>query len=45
VNFIGTEKKWIAVAGLMGGGIKIYERVSASDGYLKQIAAYPAGRI
>lgn len=45
VSFIGADKKYMIVGGMMGGGIKIYERVSASAGYLKQVAIFPAGTI
>ncbi|PVG00800.1 3-carboxy-cis,cis-mucoante lactonizing enzyme [Serendipita vermifera] len=43
--FVGPNKEYIAVGGMNGGGIKVYKRVTASEGYLTQVAAFPAGQI
>jgi len=43
--FVGPAKQYLVGGGMNGGGIKVFERVSATDGYLKQVAAFPAGQI
>jgi 6-phosphogluconolactonase (cycloisomerase 2 family) len=39
VAFLGENKEWIIAGGMNGGGIKIFKRVPAEDGYLTQVAA------
>jgi len=43
VALIGDDDAYLIAGGMNGGGIKVYERVSADQGYLKEIAAIPAG--
>lgn len=41
--FIGPNNEYIAVAGKNDGAMKIYERVAASEGYLKEVVQLPVG--
>jgi len=43
--FLGEHNEYILAAGLVGGGIKVYERVSADQGFLKEIASLKDPRI
>lgn len=43
--FLGPNKEYIIVGGMSGGGIKIYQRVPAAQGYLVQVAALSATQI
>src|SRR5258706_1366798 len=36
--FLGHKDQYLLAAGLVGGGVKVYERVSAEQGWLKEIA-------
>lgn len=36
--FMGENDEYILAAGLTGGGIKVYERVSQEQGFLKEVA-------
>jgi hypothetical protein len=45
VALIGEDDAYLIAGGMNGGGIKIYERVSADQGYLKELASLPAGSI
>jgi 6-phosphogluconolactonase (cycloisomerase 2 family) len=45
VALVGENNAYLIAGGMKGGGIKIYERVSADQGYLKEIASLPAGVI
>ena len=35
--FMGEHDEYILAAGLVGGGVKVYERVSAEQGFLKEV--------
>ncbi|PVF91114.1 putative isomerase YbhE [Serendipita vermifera] len=43
VALVGPNEAYLIAGGMKGGGIKIYERVSADQGYLKEVASLPAG--
>lgn len=45
VALVGENNAYLIVGGMKGGGIKMYERVSADQGYLKEVASLPAGVI
>lgn len=45
VALVGENDAYLIAAGMSGGGIKIFERVSADQGYLKEVASLPAGAI
>lgn len=45
VALVGDDGAYLIAGGMNGGGIKIYERVSADQGYLKELAALPVGKI
>lgn len=45
VALVGDDDAYLIAGGMNGGGIKIYERVSADQGYLKELASFPAGTI
>ena len=45
MEFVGASKEYIVVGGKDGGGIKVYRRVSAAQGYLTQVAALVNGQI
>ncbi|KAG8833585.1 hypothetical protein FRC18_003398 [Serendipita sp. 400] len=45
VAFVGDDNAYLIAGGMKGGGIKVYERVSAELGYLKEVASLPAGVI
>ncbi|PVF92622.1 3-carboxy-cis,cis-mucoante lactonizing enzyme [Serendipita vermifera] len=45
VALVGPNDAYLIAGGMKGGGIKIYERVSADQGYLKEVASLPAGVI
>ena len=36
--FLGDNDRFLLAAGLLGGGIKVYERVSEEQGWLKEVA-------
>ena len=37
--FLGENDQYLVAAGLMGGGVKVYERVSEEHGFLKLVAS------
>lgn len=37
--FMGENDEYILAAGLVGGGIKVFERVSSEQGFLKEVAS------
>ena len=37
--FLGDNDEFLLAAGLVGGGIKVYERVSEEQGWLKEVAS------
>ena len=43
--FLGENKEYILAAGLAGGGVKVYERVSQDQGFLKEVANLDDPRI
>ncbi|KAG8813510.1 hypothetical protein FRC17_001546 [Serendipita sp. 399] len=43
VAFVGEDNAYLIAGGMKGGGIKIYERVSAELGYLKEVASLATG--
>ncbi|PVF92624.1 putative isomerase YbhE, partial [Serendipita vermifera] len=43
VALVGENDAYLIAGGMKGGGIKIYERVSGDQGYLKEVASLPAG--
>lgn len=43
VAFIGDDNEFLIAGGLNGGGIKIFERVSADQGFLREIASLKEG--
>lgn len=45
VALVGDNDAYLVAGGMKGGGIKVFERVSANQGYLKEIAAIPAGNV
>jgi hypothetical protein len=45
VSFVGSQQEYIVAGGMFGGGIKVFERVCADEGYLKEVAAFPEGEI
>jgi hypothetical protein len=45
VALVGDNDAYLVAGGMEGGGIKVFERVSANQGYLKEIAAIPAGNV
>ena len=42
VALVGDNDAYLVAGGMNGGGIKVFERVSANQGYLKEIVAIPA---
>ena len=36
--FLGKNDQFLLAAGMLGGGIKVYERVSEAQGWLKEVA-------
>jgi hypothetical protein len=42
VALVGDGDAYLIAGGMNGGGIKIYERVSSDQGYLKEVASLPA---
>jgi hypothetical protein len=40
---VGDNNAYLIAGGMKGGGIKIYERVSADQGYLKEVASLATG--
>lgn len=45
VALVGEDNAYLIAGGMNGGGIKIFERVSADQGFLKEVASLPAGVI
>ncbi|PVG01014.1 3-carboxy-cis,cis-mucoante lactonizing enzyme [Serendipita vermifera] len=45
MEFVGPKKEYVIAAGMNGGGIKIFKRVSAKSGYLSEVAHLPNGTI
>ncbi|CCA68203.1 hypothetical protein PIIN_02069 [Serendipita indica DSM 11827] len=45
MEFVGANKEYIVAGGMSGGGIKVFKRVSAAEGYLTQVAAFNSGQI
>lgn len=43
--FLGDNDQYILAAGLVGGGVKVYERVSGEQGWLKVVASLNDTRI
>ena len=43
--FLGDNNEFLLAAGLLGGGIKVYERVSEEQGWLKEVASLNDTRI
>ena len=43
--FLGDNDQYILAAGLLGGGVKVYERVSEEQGFLKEVASLNDTRI
>jgi len=43
--FMGENDKYLLAAGMVGGGVKVYERVSAEQGFLKLVASLNDPRI
>jgi len=43
--FLGENDEYVLAAGLAGGGVKVYERVSGHRGWLKEVASLNDGRI
>lgn len=43
VALVGENNAYLIAGGMKGGGIKIYERVSADQGYLKEVASLAPG--
>ena len=43
--FLGDDDRFIIAAGLVGGGIKVYERVSEEQGWLKEVASLNDTRV
>jgi len=43
--FLGERDQFLLAAGLLGGGIKVYERVSEKQGWLKEVASLNDTRI
>ena len=43
--FLGDNDQFLLAAGLVGGGIKVYERVSEEQGWLKEVASLNDTRI
>jgi 6-phosphogluconolactonase (cycloisomerase 2 family) len=43
VALVGENNAYLIAGGMKGGGIKIYERVSADQGFLKEIASLGVG--
>lgn len=43
VALVGEDNAYLIAGGMKGGGIKVYERISAAQGYLKEVASLPAG--
>ena len=37
--FLGENDQYLVAAGLLGGGVKVYERVSEEQGFLKLVAS------
>ena len=45
VAFVGDEKEYVIAAGMLGGGIKVFKRVPAAQGYLSEVAHLPNGTV
>lgn len=43
--FLGENDEYLLAAGLLGGGVKVYERVSEEQGFLKLVASLNGTRI
>ena len=43
--FLGHKDQYLLAAGLVGGGVKVYERVSAEQGWLKEVAGLDDTRV
>ena len=43
--FLGDKDQYLLAAGLLGGGVKVYERVSEEQGWLKLVASLNDTRI
>jgi len=42
---LGDNDRFLLAAGLVGGGVKVFERVSEEQGWLKQVASLNDTRI
>jgi 6-phosphogluconolactonase (cycloisomerase 2 family) len=45
MEFVGPKKEYVIAAGMNGGGIKVFKRVSAKSGYLSEVAHLPNGTV
>lgn len=45
VAFLGPQKEYVIAAGMLGGGIKVFKRVPAAQGYLSEVAHLPNGTV
>jgi 6-phosphogluconolactonase (cycloisomerase 2 family) len=43
--FLGDNDQYLLAAGLVGGGVKVYERVSEEQGWLKEVASLKDTRV
>jgi 6-phosphogluconolactonase (cycloisomerase 2 family) len=43
--FLGDDDQYLLAAGLVGGGVKVYERVGEEQGWLKEVASLNDARI
>lgn len=45
VAFIGDNDAYLIAGGMNGGGVKVYERVSADQGYLREVASLTSDEV